>query len=145
MQKVVMLSRMETFETAIFTTRLTTMNESFVPVGKCHSLKPVDIIWHEGTAPRKRSNMISVYDKFLKTTDQNVPHKKLWVDNCAYQNKNWAFYSFLITALGTLRYGTQLHSLEISYLEKGHTFMSADSHHHQIENQLKKKKNVYDF
>ena len=36
-------------------------------------------------------------------------------------------------------------SITIKYFEKGHTFMSADSFHHQTEKEMRSKKNVYDF
>ena len=36
-------------------------------------------------------------------------------------------------------------SITIKYFEKGHTFMSADSFHHQTEKEMRSKKNVYNF
>lgn len=33
----------------------------------------------------------------------------------------------------------------IKYFEPGHSFMSADSFHHQVELSMKRKKNVYDY
>ena len=35
--------------------------------------------------------------------------------------------------------------ITIKYLNVGHTFMSADSFHHQVEKEMKQVKNVYDF
>ena len=35
--------------------------------------------------------------------------------------------------------------IEVNYFESGHTFMSADSFHRQVEKSLKKMKKVYDF
>ena len=35
---------------------------------------------------------------------------------------------------------------QINYhFEKGHTFMSADSFHHQTEKEMRSKKNLHDF
>jgi len=36
-------------------------------------------------------------------------------------------------------------SVILRYLEKGHTFMSADSYHAKVESSLRKTKNVYDY
>ena len=36
-------------------------------------------------------------------------------------------------------------TITLKYFEKGHTFMSADSFHHQVEAAMREKKNVYDF
>lgn len=39
----------------------------------------------------------------------------------------------------------EANEIEIYYFEKGHTFMSADSFHHQVEESIKRHKNIYDF
>ena len=36
-------------------------------------------------------------------------------------------------------------SSTFKYFEKGYTFMTADSFQHQIEKEMRSKKNVYDF
>ena len=36
-------------------------------------------------------------------------------------------------------------SIKLKYFESGHTFMSADSVHHSIENQMKRKGSLFDF
>ena len=38
-----------------------------------------------------------------------------------------------------------IESIAIKYFEPGHTFMSADSFHHLVENGMKKKRNIEDF
>lgn len=38
-----------------------------------------------------------------------------------------------------------MEKLEIKFFEPGHTFMSADSFHHQVEMSLKRKRKVFDF
>ena len=40
---------------------------------------------------------------------------------------------------------TTLETLTFKYFEKGHTFMSADSFHHQVEDRNRRKKHLYDF
>lgn len=38
-----------------------------------------------------------------------------------------------------------LKTLIVKYFEPGHTFMSADQFHHQVEKSLKRQNKVYDF
>ena len=66
-----------------------------------------------------------------------------WVDNCSGQNKNW----FLFTALADLVNvpGITVETVTLKYFEPGHTFMSADSFHHKVEQAMKQKKRVEDF
>lgn len=73
----------------------------------------------------------------------NRDYKKnvIWLDNCASQN--WTLISFLIYIMNSDEIA--LEKLKLKYFEPGHTFMSADSFHHQVEMSLKKKKKVYDF
>ena len=64
-------------------------------------------------------------------------------DNCTSQNKNWAFFTFLVQIINSQV--IRATKITIKYFEPGHTFMSADNFHHQVENQLQKAKKVYDF
>lgn len=66
----------------------------------------------------------------------------LWAENCSSQNKNWALLSFLLNIINSDLIATN--TIEIKYFEPGHTFMSADQFHHQVETKLRNTK-VYDF
>jgi len=67
---------------------------------------------------------------FLKTK-RDIPVIKNWLDNCASQNKTWCLFSFLVHVVNS-------YEIIIYYFELGHTFMSANSFHHQVEMVLKK-------
>lgn len=67
----------------------------------------------------------------------------LWVDNCASQNKNWTLFSFLLYIVNSPETATQ--QIVFKYFEPGHTFMSADNFHHQIELSMRKNPKIYDF
>ena len=69
-------------------------------------------------------------------------HFNIWADNCTAQNKNWWLYTALVSEVNHLAGPL---SITIKYFEPGHTFMSADSFHHQIELLMKKKKRVDNF
>lgn len=138
-----MLPRCEMFKEIIFTPRIICFNESFVPLGKQSvTNKPVAIIWHEGVAGRSKSDIISAFYKFL-LFHRDTKEITLWMDNCAAQNKNWALYCFFIYLINSAEVDLVL--LKIKYLQTGHTFMSADSFHHQVEKSLKQTGKVLDF
>lgn len=143
LQKVIMLPRMDQFKTVCFTRRIVAFNESFVPVGSTKmSCPPFAVLWHEGISGRKKEDIISTFHAFFL---HNRDEKKiiLWVDNCMAQNKNWTFLSYLTYVINSDSISTDV--IEIKFFEPGHTFMSADSFHHQVELSMKKRINVYDF
>lgn len=138
-----MLPRCDMFKEIIFVPRIICFNESFVPLGKQTKTKqPVAVIWHEGTAGRSQGDIISTFSKFL-LLNRDAIEITLWMDNCAAQNKNWALYSFFIYFINAEQ--TSVKKIKLKYLETGHTFMSADSFHHQVEKSLKQKGKVLDF
>lgn len=95
LQKVIMLLRAEMFKEVIFIPRIIAFNESFVPVGKSRSTKPLAVIWHEGIAGRRKEDLISTFYSFLKKKNRDYFNTTIWLDNCAAQNKHWALYCFL--------------------------------------------------
>lgn len=142
LQKVIMLPRMETFQSVCFTRRLVAFNETFVPVAGQKNKKPFAAVWHEGIAGRKCEEIISTYYQFLLFY-RDEKKIVIWLDNCAGQNKNWALLSFFVFIINSNEVAAE--TIELKYFEPGHTFMSADHFHHCVENSMKRKKNVYDF
>ena len=65
LQKVIMLPRMESIKTVLFTHRIMTFNESFVPLGDKTTEKPVAVLWHEAVAGRKKEDIVSAFHAFL--------------------------------------------------------------------------------
>jgi len=64
----------------------------------------------------------------------------LWLDNCSSQNNNWALLSFLVFIIHSSEITTKV--IDLFFSEPGHTFMSADNFHHQVEKALKKQKKL---
>ncbi|XP_050516561.1 uncharacterized protein LOC126891429 [Diabrotica virgifera virgifera] len=142
LQKVIMLPRADMFKEVIFTRRIIAFNESFVAVGKGRNVRPLGILWHEGISGRKKEDIVSsFYAFFLKNRDKESI--TIWLDNCSAQNKNWCLFSFFIYIVNATE--VNLKQLTIKYFERGHTFMSADHFHHQVEKSLKRAKTVWDF
>lgn len=139
-----MLPRAEMFKEVIFIPRIVAYDESFVPIGEKNpkKIKPTAVVWHEGVSGRKKEDIISAFYSFIlhHRDEDNIT---IWLDNCSAQNKNWALLCFIVHIVNSSR--CNLKKLVIKYFEPGHTFMSADSFHHQVEMSLKKTGKVYDF
>ncbi|KAH1019592.1 hypothetical protein HUJ04_009385, partial [Dendroctonus ponderosae] len=140
---VIMIPRCEVFKEIICTPRIICFNENFVALEKQSLAKaPVALVWHEGVAGRSKSDLISTFYKFL-LFHRDVKELTIWLDNCASQNKNWALYCFFVFIINSLEVNRSL--LKLKYLKTDHTFMSADSFHHQVEKSLKQTGKVLDF
>ncbi|XP_050306918.1 uncharacterized protein LOC126743745 [Anthonomus grandis grandis] len=134
LQKVIMLPRIDTFKQVLFTQRIIAFNESFVAVGKHQqTLGPSAVIWHKGLAGRKKEELCSAFHKYL-LSQRDVLSIKIWLDNCAAQNKNWTLFSFLAHIINSSDIAANV--LEIYFFEPGYSFMSADSFHHQVEQSM---------
>ncbi|XP_054263988.1 uncharacterized protein LOC128987257 [Macrosteles quadrilineatus] len=142
LQKVLMLPHMEQFKQAVFTKRIVLFNESFVPIGKKPKIEPMACLWHEAISGRKKEDITSALHAFLfHYRDAKEIH--LWMDNCASQNKNWSLFSYMVGLINCSEIASN--KIVFNYLEPGHTFMSADQFHHQVNQQIKTKGKVYDF
>ncbi|CAG9818149.1 unnamed protein product [Phaedon cochleariae] len=128
LEKVIMLPRIM-FKQVIFCQRIIVFNESFVPIGKKQQIRPFSCLWHECISGRKKEDLISTFHAFLIAM-RDFENITFWLDNCSGQNKNWALFSYLTYIINS---------------PEGHTFMAADSFHHQMELSLQQKKKVYDF
>ena len=69
----------------------------------------------------------------------------IWCDNCSGQNKNWTLFSSIVHLLANGESDCMLNTVTLKFFEKEHTFMSADSFHHAVENEIRVKKRMYDF
>ena len=65
------------------------------------------------------------------------------MDNCGAQNKNWTLFTMLLHLVNSKIVATE--EVEQKYLKKGHTFMSADSKHKQIQQEMRNIRKIYDF
>lgn len=143
LQKVIMLPWMPAYKTVQFTRRIIVFNESFIPLQSTKGLnRPFAVLWNENVAGRKKENLVSAFHKFFLFC-RDKKHIVVWLDNCTAQNKNWCFYTFLIYLINSSE--TEIETIDVYYFKSGHTFMSADTFHHQVEESMKKAKNIYDF
>ena len=97
-------------------------------------------LWHGGIAGRSAKNVTSTYVKCI-VLDAS-PNILFWADNCAEQNKNWTLFTAMVQTVNA-DWGPDV--VTIKYLEKGHTYMKADSVHGSIGKKMKKCDNIFTF
>ncbi|CAH1711854.1 unnamed protein product [Aphis gossypii] len=143
LQKVILIPNMPDTKSSFFTSRLVVFNETFAqlkPNALCHC-----VLWHEAIAGRKAEN---VTDSILAliSNQRDVQDFIFWADNCTGQNKNWTLYTALVCNLNSTNSLFQnTKSVTMKYLTKGHTHMTADGVHGNIEKKFKQIRNIYDF
>lgn len=100
------------------------------------------ILWHEGITGRNQEELTSTFHKFLL---QNRDSSKItiWLDYCTSQNKNWCLLTFLVYIINSSEISTK--EINFHNYEPGHSFMSTDSFHHQVELLIKRSGKLYDF
>jgi len=142
LQKVIMLPHIDNFKAAIFTKRIIVFNESFVPLGPRSEIKPFATLWHDGISGRKQEDLVSCFYEFL-LFNKNTDKVTIWMDNCSAQNKNWCLMAFLVYISNSEEILTN--EINLHYFQPGHSFMSADHFHHQVELSMKRMDKIYDF
>ena len=128
MQKVIMLPRIPGVKTVIFTKRIIVFHMTYAPLGSGKLKKPYGLIWHEAFSGQRDENVTNTYIKFIT--------------NCE-RDKNILYFGLTIVQ-PKINAGpclcqvvsdphTVCEKITIKYFEPGHTFMAADSFHHEIE------------
>lgn len=145
LQKVVLLPRLPGYKKCLFTRRLIIYNQTFAPIGKFKTTKkkPVGNLWHEGISGRNDEDISSGFLKVISSKQyRDYAHWVIWMDNCGGQNKCWTLYTMLAWYMYN---DCAPKTITLKYFTPGHSFMSADNFHHQVEKQMKLKDKVYDF
>ena len=117
--------------------RLVIFNETFASVREDNDFV---VLWHEGIAGRKATDVASAYVKCVNTCGKN--HVIMGADNCTAQNKNWYLFSLLCWCVNQ-PWGPL--TIVVKYLERGHTYMRADSVHGSIGRRLNRCSEVRNF
>ena len=139
MQRVILLPKLSTKE-SFFVSRLIVFNETFARMGADRAPDYV-VLWHEGkSGSRLDQDVASAYIKCI--IKDASPNLLFWVDNCGGQNKNWTLFTALVQCVNAV-WGPQ--QVVIKYLQKGHTYMKADSIHGSIGKKMKQAENIFTF
>ncbi|KAL5236485.1 hypothetical protein ACI65C_003895 [Semiaphis heraclei] len=137
LQKILLLPMIPDSKTCFFTSRLIVFNETFAslrPKGKSHC-----VLWHEAVAGRKAENIADSILSIMRE-ERDALNFIFWADNCTGQNKNWVLFTALISTLNSKH--NSIESVTIKYLTKGHTHMSADGVHGNIEKKFKQQETI---
>ena len=90
-------------------------------------------------AKRKAADICGDIMKILTSPyldpDREYDHLIIWADNCGGQNKNYALFQTLFTAMQSQF--VQFNKVTIKYFVAGHSFMAADAFHAAVECSIK--------
>lgn len=92
-------------------------------------------LWHETSGNRGSDEIGSILFMFLKTIPNHVKHVSFFSDSCTGQNRNRYMATILKYAVHVL----PLDTIDLKFLEVGHTQMECDNMHSMIE---RRKKNL---
>ena len=126
-----------TLKEHFFVSRLVTFNETFASL---NNTTDYVVLWHEGIAGRCASDVASAYMKCINLCEKD--NVVFWADNCTGQNKNWVLFTALCWCVNQ-NWGPK--TITLKFLERGHTFMRADSIHGNIGSAMRKRPNIYTF
>ncbi|KAK3778587.1 hypothetical protein RRG08_047871 [Elysia crispata] len=148
MQKVIMLPSMPGVKSCVIVNRLVAYHETFTPLGdqhkKKHAKQVLSILWHEGISGRSAADDTSAFIKAISMMAEDAKDIVIWCDNCSAQNINWNLFTSINRYINS-NAGVLPQTVTFKYLETGHTFLSADSFHGLVENNMRPRKNVYNF
>ena len=142
LQKVIMLPILPGLKKAIFCKRIVMFNETFAPLGGSKNEKPAGMLWHEGISGRNAEDVASVFLTYLREFE-NIHDTTIWLDNCSAHAKNWWLFTCLVHEVN--RRNGIYEIITLKYFEPGHTFKSADSFHHLVEQGMRKVRKIQNF
>lgn len=141
LQKVILLPIMPYIKDSFFISRLVVYNETYAILNSNYAYKSVAVLWHEALQGRNADSIVdTIYT--VMNMDNEATLYTFWADNCTSQNKNWTIYSSLVHMVNQ-QTGSQ--QVIIRYLTKGHTHMSADSVHGNIEKAMRAAGSIDNF
>lgn len=141
LQKVILLPIMPHIKESFFISRLVVYNETFAALSSSSNYKSTTVLWHEALQGRNADSIVDAIVAVINLNDDATVFT-FWADKCTSQNKNWIIYSSLVHIVNQ-KIGPQ--EVIIRYLTKGHTHMSADSVHGNIEKAIKASESVFNF
>jgi hypothetical protein len=140
-QKVLHIPKLQIKE-EYFSEKIGITNFTISELGK--NGQSICFVTHEAEVDKKASDFCNYYYQFIKSEIcQNVKNIIIKTDNCSKENKNYTLISNLLIIINDPIFKCE--TLTIEYLTSGHTFMSADRVHGNIEKKLNSTPEIYDF
>ena len=138
LQRVILLHIMRA-KSCFFARRLQTFNETFASMT---GGKDSCVVWHEALTGRTGGDIAPAFACFIFEHSDTFTDFVYWTDNCIAQNKNWVLFSALLQLVNMPMSPS---SITIRFLEKGHTFMRADSVHGLIGQRIARLGEIHTF
>lgn len=96
--------------------------------------------WDETVASRRSQGRSSCVTKHLSSRAAYLNHLVMYSDTCTGQNHNWNFA--LSMKIVTLMNTTNINTIDLKYIVKGHLYLLNDTDFASIESYAKKKMQV---
>ena len=138
MQRILLLPILKQ-KSCFFTSRLVTFNETFASMSGHPDLC---VMWNEEIAGRLAPDVTSAFAEIIMNRFPVLKNLTFWMDNCSAQNKNWCLY---LAMLSLVNHPASPDSITLKYLERGHTYMRADSIHGAIGRKIRRVDSVCTF
>lgn len=94
-------------------------------------------IFDECNGKKRCSEISSCIYSYLKALPSSVRTVTTWSDTCAAQNSNQYFVAALIYAVNNI---PNIETINVKYMESGHSFLECDTMHSMIEAKIRKRR-----
>ena len=102
-------------------------------------LKPTGISRHKEIKGRSAGDVASAFINLVRK-NRDIQSFMYCSDNYSFKNRNWSFSTALTNKVN--QKSTSIYAITLKCFKLGHTFMSTDSFHHRIEQEMRKKKRL---
>lgn len=103
-----------------------------------HSSDGYCYIWDECNAQKGSNEIATCVLKYLESLPDTVTHVSSFSDTCGGQNRNKHICAAMLYAVNSIHH---LETIDLKYMESGHSYLEADAMHATIERARKHKKN----
>lgn len=93
-------------------------------------------LWNECNGKKGSSEIGTGLSYYMKNLPQNVTHMVTYCDTCGGQNRNQYISALMLYTVNK----SQIQTIDMKFMESGHTYLEADSMHATIERARKHKK-----
>ncbi|CAH1973183.1 unnamed protein product [Acanthoscelides obtectus] len=103
----------------------------------CSNKDGICYVWNETHGSKGSSEIGTCLYKYLQSLPQTVEHVATFSDTCGGQNRNKFVSAAMLYSVNKL---TNLKTIDLKFMESGHSYLEADSMHATIERARRHKK-----
>lgn len=97
-------------------------------------------LWDETNGKKGSAEISTCLIRYLKSLPSEIESVVMYADTCGGQNRNRNIMTAMLYVVNTIN--TKLQTIDLKYMESGHSYLEADSIHATIERE-KRHKNIY--